>query len=91
LYFHIFWHYTPNVDFAFSSVEHIMSFQALMNLPLILRVEVEKNNKSKKSLALVKWCSNLGLTTGIKLYNKEIRKMVSLPLFQISVLIGLLL
>jgi len=52
---------------------------------------LKKINKSNKSLALVKWVSNLGITTEIKLYNKEIRKMISLPSIQISVLIGLIL
>lgn len=52
---------------------------------------MKKINKSNKSLALVKWVSNLGITTEIKLYNKEIRKMISLPSIQISVLIGLIL
>jgi hypothetical protein len=71
------------------------SFFVFNILPILLKFKIENKNKllnkTNSSLSIVKGGEYLGFTTGMSRYKKEIRNMIYLPSFQISVLIGILL
>jgi hypothetical protein len=65
----------------------------LLNLNLCTIIPLTKtkiliNNTEKR---IVVWGSNLELTIGLKRYTKIIRQMITLPSYQFSVSIGLIL
>lgn len=64
----------------------------LQNKKITLTIKMYKNMQTNNtSTAIVVWGSNLGLTAGWTMYSKVLRNMISLPNYQYSVAIGLLL
>lgn len=49
------------------------------------------NNEIKQPMSLVVWGTNLTSTVGIGRFTKQVRDMIQLPIFQKSVIIGLIL